>query len=685
MSAERAGYLPDTLKAKQFGTHFFTDNPELASDYATYRYTEQTVGQSPNVVPVYLRMERPVIIDLHGAREGTITTPDGKQKVVEHGGLKNWMFSNRVGYDLVESSKADGFISRNVYDAVKPNDEKAPGDYEIIVTFDPNQAKSAISNIGQFSRKDDRVRYSRKDVKSSKDWAYSPLMKAVEQASPKITTAKQWEQWLDANASKLGVTKDEIEFSGIKDFIALKEGKVSKDDILAYLDQNGVQVTETVLGGSLEGLIKPFTVSRNPDGDGWVVLDNNQPSFPNGRISDGPFEEEWEANVQAEIDNESLQEGNYEGWNRSRPFQTKYSRHTIPGGKDYRELLLTIPSKNPPVMAYQVIGAFPREGFKTREDAQKYIDDFMSRVDASQDPDVKAMVKAQLDKFPFSIYEYQTQESLRKLYRSGHWDEPNILAHTRIDTRTDANGEPVLFVNEIQSDWGQEGRKQGFSRTELYNKYDVLVDGEHVVTFDNKEDAEKAAEDAKKYNADVKIQEVSDKKEVVGVPKGPFVAETKSWVALTIKRLLRYAVDNGFKKIALINGQQAADIFDLSNQIDYIEYEQTGPGKYYIRATDHRGGRPLTEYQQTPEQLEGLVGKEIAQKIVDGVGEKGEDGNKVLRTKDLKVGGEGMRSFYDRIVPQVATDVIRKIGGKGLSDVYVQTRNSYQVNLRLFL
>jgi hypothetical protein len=48
-------------------------------------------------------------------------------------------------------------------------------------------------------------------------------------------------------------------------------------------------------------------------------------------------------------------------------------------------------------------------------------------------------------------------------FKSGHWDEPNILAHIRVNDRTDADGRRVLFVEEIQSDWGQEGKRKGFS------------------------------------------------------------------------------------------------------------------------------------------------------------------------------------------------------------------------------
>jgi hypothetical protein len=52
------------------------------------------------------------------------------------------------------------------------------------------------------------------------------------------------------------------------------------------------------------------------------------------------------------------------------------------------------------------------------------------------------------------------------VYRSSHWDQSNILAHIRLNDRTDADGKRVLFVEEIQSDWAQEGKKKGFKLTE---------------------------------------------------------------------------------------------------------------------------------------------------------------------------------------------------------------------------
>jgi len=41
-------------------------------------------------------------------------------------------------------------------------------------------------------------------------------------------------------------------------------------------------------------------------------------------------------------------------------------------------------------------------------------------------------------------------------------DQHRILVHLRMNTRTDVDGNKVLFLEEIQSDWGQQGKKEGF-------------------------------------------------------------------------------------------------------------------------------------------------------------------------------------------------------------------------------
>ena len=81
---------------------------------------------------------------------------------------------------------------------------------------------------------------------------YSQLQRAVEKAPAKMDgqPAQQWLQWLESNASKLAVKKDEIEWSGIKEYLALQgRQRLLRQDLGAFLRENGVRVSEVVYAG----------------------------------------------------------------------------------------------------------------------------------------------------------------------------------------------------------------------------------------------------------------------------------------------------------------------------------------------------------------------------------------------------------------------------------------------------
>ncbi|KKK52878.1 hypothetical protein LCGC14_3100470, partial [marine sediment metagenome] len=56
----------------------------------------------------------------------------------------------------------------------------------------------------------------------------------------------------------------------------------------------------------------------------------------------------------------------------------------------------------------------------------------------------------------------QISEARREGFRGGHFDEPNVLAHIRFNDRVGPKGEKILFIEELQSDWHQAGRKRGY-------------------------------------------------------------------------------------------------------------------------------------------------------------------------------------------------------------------------------
>jgi hypothetical protein len=85
---------------------------------------------------------------------------------------------------------------------------------------------------------------------------------------------------------------------------------------------------------------------------------------------------------------------------------------------------------------------------------------------------------------------------------------------------------------------------------------------------------------------------------------------------------------------------------------------------YEIQA--RKDGQTVFSDAVTPEKLPDLVGKEVAQKIINGEGKNygNTDTWKQLSGLDLKVGGEGMKGFYDKIVPDLANKLGKQFGAK---------------------
>ena len=48
-------------------------------------------------------------------------------------------------------------------------------------------------------------------------------------------------------------------------------------------------------------------------------------------------------------------------------------------------------------------------------------------------------------------------------FKGSHHDEPNTVGHLRVSDFKGPNDEKILYVHEVQSDWGQKGRKAGFN------------------------------------------------------------------------------------------------------------------------------------------------------------------------------------------------------------------------------
>ncbi len=284
--------------------------------------------------------------------------------------------------------------------------------------------------------------------------------------------------------------------------------------------------------------------------------------------------------------------------------ETRFGMWQLPGGTNYHELMLTI----------------PREGMGT----------------SMQDWNVPQG--------------HQYGDDLADRRRVGH---------VRFNDRIGPNGERLLHLEELQSDWHQKGRTQGYklppeAAAEMESQYKALVRKNAKARDDGfapkPEDVQRARE-----LEDALFR--SDK----GVPDAPF---KKTWPELLMKRMIRYAAENGYDGVSWTPGEEQAARYDLSKQIDAVHYVPVGDGTYHVDAI--KDGHIVASKAGTPQQLEDFIGKDVTKKIVSGEGDplKNTPNYRKLSGVDLKVGGEGMRGFYDKIVPDLANKLGKQFGAK---------------------
>lgn len=344
---------------------------------------------------------------------------------------------------------------------------------------------------------------------------YSQLSKAFNDAPDKIFgNGKQVAMWLQGNSAKLGVKADEIHWSGVTDWLSTQP-KVTKADVLAYLDANGVRVEVEMLGENKDAAAAGRVLAET-DGNVWDELGTaNQARY----IRRG-------AGVSITTDVKG---------------EPKFAQYQLPGGQNYQEMFITMPA----MKGYQ---------WKDGHDAYSGIQ--------------------------------------------------NPIVRIRMNERTDADGNRVLFLEEIQ-----------------------------------------------------KPQKEQEK----NMPPG--LSDPQMFTAIALKRIISYAIDNGFDKVAWANGTQQAERYDLSKQISRVTYE---PETKLLQAFDKNSGGEALRKTVEEKEIADYIGKDAAEKLINQEARVRGDGvkRKLIEGDNLKVGGEGMKGYYDQIIPQVASKIIEKFGGK---------------------
>jgi hypothetical protein len=255
-------------------------------------------------------------------------------------------------------------------------------------------------------------------------------------------------------------------------------------------------------------------------------------------------------------------------------------------------------------------------------------------------------------------------------YTSSHFNEiPNYVAHMRVNERADASGKPGLFVEEIQSDRHQQARDQGYkedkgtdwSKVPVYQYKDLVAGGvfPEVLHIEVKDGIYKlVAPDGGVHLMESSLEKLKknyDRSRMVeGVSDAPF---RKDWSLQMFKRALRDAVASGKEWIGWTTGETQADRYDLSKQIKTLSVEplKDETGKFAVYANGN-----LMQHASR-DTLSDVVGKEMAQKALSDI-DAGK--NAAYSGLDLKIGGEGMKGFYDKILPSEVQKYVKQWGSE---------------------
>jgi DNA polymerase III sliding clamp (beta) subunit (PCNA family) len=503
---------------------------------------------------------------------------------------------------------------------------------------------------------------------------YSALERRV--ADPKMPNRATRQQWLAIidPAKGAGVKQEEVDWSGVKEWLNTQPALVNKADVLNFIRANRIEVQEVVKG---RGEQSAMDSAVNDYREWWATHGKGQiPVEVEDILTDWNAEEMTTANASRElmVYDDSVGNGKFaEFVSKATPFSegTKFYQYQLPGGENYRELLLTLPVPRYESRLFNLRPIGDGNYEVTRKDNGSFVGQYPSLKQAQN-------AIAERDNRPIP-------------FQSSHWSELNVLAHVRFNERwTSSDGtsytppQKTLFIEEIQSDWHQRGREVGYGPD---NRKPWIVDkrgntwvvrnaisGEEVNARINTEDG--AIAEAGRFNelrTDLKL----------GVPDAPFKT---TWPLLAFKRMIRYAAENGFDKIAWTTGEQQAERYDISKHVDEVQFvydPKTGRGDLSAM----KGEQAIIEKGDIESsELASYVGKDIAKRLMDQPGESAESIGlpkhkiSIVSGDGLRVGGEGMKGFYDIILPAEVNKYVKKWGAKvGESKIGKGTKDTWSV------
>lgn len=360
----------------------------------------------------------------------------------------------------------------------------------------------------------------------------------------------------------------------------------------------------------------------------------------------------------------------------------------LPGGENYSELVLKLPEGSLKGGESEYFDApsghrFPEDNilahirFTERIDADGKKMLFLEEVQSDWNIEGRergfkkkrpAKVQEELDRLKAESFEVESSDVLLRL--------------GLLDSNRESRNKVVNEIKQLQNTKQKEG-SLSLSELESTIKY---LDDEYARDANqkdfkkySKEDLEKIRQEAKDLKDRIKEIETEYPDYPAGAPDMPY--KGSKWEDLVMKRMIRYAADNGYERLGWITGKDTADRYNLSKKVNDLYFNKNEDNTYDVKVNTVEGEEVDVGTGLTADKLKDFIGKDIANKIVNTelgtlpitelesrTGDRGRPKKTYWNTlsgEDLNIGGEWAENLYDKSLPSKAKKITKKKGAVG--------------------
>lgn len=572
---------------------------------------------------------------------------------------------------------------------------------DALKVYNESDEKKAFDVLEAKARQDIRFRMSN----NNQAIFVSNAARAVEGIKQEKATPEQWLKMLEKAG---GLKAGEDKWMGLSDWLKASDKKtLTKAEVLEFIGEHMIVIEEQHY--SDEEVAASANKELNDKYPGWedafsmewdTYMDEPYASIWDNETAVELYNDTHEEHIELDEDGEfenlddeskvmdfgkELAEIYYRGNTDVRPIHGTRSDYQTRGLSDNHEIALTVPT----IESWR-----PGDAVHFGDAGDGRAIAWIRFGETKYRPDGIADEVAALDK---AILEYEGETSD---------DEYKALVEKKHALLRASRAQKVLVIDEIQSQRHQEGRDKGYRSPaskrlleeanalskqlaefeyELRAKYKIK--GAYS-TYELMPAVERkgSKEDYERYialNNERNAKYAEYEKSIEGVDRNaPFDAPfDKNWHELAMKRMLRYAAENGYDVIAWTTGDQQASRYDLSKMVKKISVYPSKDGSRNVNlylvdrendfknlVVDSEGMVTFGEYKGRA--LADVVGKDYSMKIMAATR------NTEFSGDNLQVGGEGMRGFYGKMLPAFMNKYGKRWGVK-VEDINLPNLGKY--------